>query len=561
MAGSITIRRRRGSKSPDRLLSTTRARPSVWWLAPAALSFCAWAGALEPGWRKLSVGGPTSDVEFVQVSPDGKWAVYWHNPDSQSIYELFSVPVDGSALPRRISGVLPSTSGVRLFRISPDSARVIYLAEEDVGGRLELFRVPIAGGASTRLSADLVAGGDVEWFDLSPSGGRVVYAARQRFSDKRELFSVPTLGGVVTRLSGALVGGGNVEYDFQITPSGSRVVYRADQQTNDLFELYSVPIGGGAATKLSSTPAGFTGVDRFACGPLGNRVFYLATVFGIGRLFGVPAAGGDALVLNPSGSDVVDFEVSPTGDRVVYRAELEAFGEFNLYSVPSQGGDWVRLSGPLTSGGEIEEFTIGPKGERVIYLADQRTLGTVELFGAPIAGGGWVRLSGGLTSGGDVVEARFTADGDWVIYNADQVFDGWQVLYRVPPWGPNGSETLVSSLVHGARHQWRRWTLDPLRPRVVVLSNAPFLDSVERPWEAPLLEPLNPSARELVDDSEFPAGGSAYEVAITADGTVVYQADQNVEGKGELYAVVGRLIFQDGFESGSASAWSSSSTR
>jgi hypothetical protein len=45
--------------------------------------------------------------------------------------------------------------------VSPDSTRVVFCGDVLAAGVVELFSGPLAGGASVRLSADLVAAGDV----------------------------------------------------------------------------------------------------------------------------------------------------------------------------------------------------------------------------------------------------------------------------------------------------------------------------------------------------------------------------------------------------------------
>lgn len=49
-------------------------------------------------WRKLSDGAPFSDVQLHPViSPDGRWVVFVHDQDADEAFQVFSVPIDGSA--------------------------------------------------------------------------------------------------------------------------------------------------------------------------------------------------------------------------------------------------------------------------------------------------------------------------------------------------------------------------------------------------------------------------------------------------------------------------------
>jgi hypothetical protein len=117
------------------------------------------------------------------------------------------------------------------------------------------------------------------------------------------------------------------------------VVFDGDVETDDQWEVFSVPIGGGPVTRLS--------------GPLGGE------------------------------GDTVWFVVGALG-RVVYVADQETDEEYELFIVPAAGGGTTKLNGPLTAGGDVAamvgDFQITPDGQRVVYRADQDTDGQIELY-------------------------------------------------------------------------------------------------------------------------------------------------------------------------------------
>ena len=132
----------------------------------------------------------------------------------------------------KVSGVMPPFGDVTAFQISPDGRYAVYLADQDTDGVNELYSVLLGGGSPIRLNPLLPFGRNVISFQISPDSSRVVYRADQETDTVFELYSVP-LGGPAAagiKLNGALVAGGNVNY-FQISPDSSRVVYRADQET------------------------------------------------------------------------------------------------------------------------------------------------------------------------------------------------------------------------------------------------------------------------------------------------------------------------------------------
>jgi Tol biopolymer transport system component len=173
------------------------------------------------------------------------------------------------------------------------------------------------------------------------------------------------------------------------------VVYLADQDTDGRFRAVPRPIGGGATTKLN------------------------------GAL--------------PAGGNVLEFNISPDGSRVVYRADQDSLGIDELYSVPIGGGATTKLNGTMTPGGSIVDpgpgftsFLFTPDSARVIYKADQDTFGIFELYSAPIAGGAVVKLNPTLIPAGDTGNFQTDGVGINLLFTADAVTDQRFELYSCP---------------------------------------------------------------------------------------------------------------------------------
>jgi len=84
----------------------------------------------------------------------------------------------------------------------------------------------------------------------------------------------------------------------------------------------------------------------------------------------------------PFWGGVVDSQISPDSSRVVYRADQEADGLVELFSVPISGptGPVIKVNGPLATGGNAGLFQISRDSGRVIYMADQDTNDFLELY-------------------------------------------------------------------------------------------------------------------------------------------------------------------------------------
>jgi hypothetical protein len=110
-----------------------------------------------------------------------------------------------------------------------------------------------------------------------------------------------------------------------------------------------------------------------------------------------------ATQLNPApiaGGDVLRFQISPDGSRVIYRADQNTDGVDELFSVPIAGGTATRLNQPLVAGRAVLAFAISPDSSRVVYSADQVIDDVVELFSVPLAGGPAIKLNPTLVAGG-----------------------------------------------------------------------------------------------------------------------------------------------------------------
>src|SRR5262249_36528358 len=129
--------------------------------------------------------------------------------------------------------------------------------------------------------------------------------------------SVATSGSrAPIKLNGALTPGGDV---LNFLLAGERVIYLADQEQDDLLELFSVPIGGGTPLRLHPPLA--TSISNYRVSPDGASVVFVADGEGFGRfdLFGATADASRASVQLATGVDWSQpFQFSPDSRRIVY---------------------------------------------------------------------------------------------------------------------------------------------------------------------------------------------------------------------------------------------------
>ncbi len=170
-------------------------------------------------------------ASLIGITPDSSRVVYVANQDTAGTYELYSVAVDGSSAPVKLNAPMTPGGNVQsVVKIAPDGARVVYRADQDADEVFELYSVPLDGSsAPLRLHPPLAPNGDISGFELAPVGGRIVYTLYIT-GVGLEIWSVPITGG-----EGRLLPHTTDAADT-FTPDGNRVLY------TDAGDLYIVPL-------------------------------------------------------------------------------------------------------------------------------------------------------------------------------------------------------------------------------------------------------------------------------------------------------------------------------
>ena len=282
----------------------------------------------------------TGIVRAFQISPNGQTVVFVARAQSGSADILYSVPISGGT-PTRLSSDISGRDAFTDFQITPDGANVVFRGDQNARNLIELFSVPIAGGALTRLNGNLTTNGDVDSFKVSPNSQWVIYFADQETDNVNEIFSSPITGQSNIKLNADATREGIRQFEFEISPNSDRVVFLNDPKEANLLELFSVPIDGGTITQLDDVFLNNIDVDI---------------------------------------SEVFDFKFTPDGQSVIYRAKEreflnQALGlDTGLFSTPIIGGASTLLSGVILAGSAYE---ISNNSSRLIFVGTQ--------IGSPLA--------------------------------------------------------------------------------------------------------------------------------------------------------------------------------
>jgi Tol biopolymer transport system component len=263
------------------------------------------------------------------------------------------------------------------------------------------------------------------------------------------------------------------------------------------------------------------------------------------ELYRVPLHGLEAPVkLTPPMAANQDadpwFQIAPNATRVVYMV-TQTTGPSHvsqLYSIPSGGGTAVRLNGTLVSGGTVEGYwAISSDSARVVYRAEQSTQLKSEVYSAPLDGSApAVKLNTPVPFGEVRSGPTLSPDGHWVVYVADANVGGVDEIFGVRSDGSSPAVRLSGTLVAGGdvtQYPDTGYQLSADSQWLVYLADQDVDGKVEL-----YSVPLDGSAAAIRLNATLGAGGSVFSHRITPDSTrVVYAASQSPTGAFELYCV------------------------
>jgi hypothetical protein len=433
--------------------------------------------------NNLVAGG---DVVAFLISPDGLFAAYVADQDTDGVFELYAVVVDKTIGDTAVkisggmngNGIQRKPSGEYAFGWAPDSSRIAYIADQNTAGVFELFTSTPDGIENDMISdlpdPTLNPGRDVQDFEWEPNTTLIAYVADQDTNDTFELYVSPSDSNIGNRkVSGIpMVGTGireispipSLEYLFGWAPDNSRLAYIADQDTLNVFELYtSTP--DGASTLSVSGPMGADGdVDEFAWAPNSSKIAYLAdqlNSIGIELYTTFPNASGTFLKNSSGlilGSNVVGLEWAPDSSRIAFIAN-KIVSMFALYTTsPSNSTNVLVSSGGLIDS-EVIAFSWAPDSSMIAYIADDFSINEIELFTTLPATPFVTRISGDLIAEGDVIEFDWAPNSSRVAYISDQDTNDVFELYSSTPDGKI-NDILSEVSVFGGDVQEFKWAPD-----------------------------------------------------------------------------------------------------
>jgi dipeptidyl aminopeptidase/acylaminoacyl peptidase len=372
----------------------------------------------EDVWLAKRVGAPIP-------SPDGKQVVFSvaepAYDEKDQVSDLWIVPSDGSAPPRRLTFTKGSESGPVW---SPDSRRLAFSARREGDEVSQIYILDVTGGGEAVRATSLSTGARApQW---RPDGKALLFtstvfpgaadddankkiAAERRTRKHRarvyEGFPIrnwdrwiedtqthlfvqsldPALKARDLLAGTELVeepgyagrtGAGSDDLDAVWAPDGQSIVFVATTSRDAAAyaeprtDLYRMPAGGGEPHRIGT---GKTNYSRPVFSPDGRALYCLHTpenekIYNLDRIAVLPwpPVGEERILTAGFDRAVTGFALTPDS-RTVYLLAEDA-GHEKLYSVPAQGGE-VRLAMEMTLGA-YSSLAIPGKAPGTLLFAD-----------------------------------------------------------------------------------------------------------------------------------------------------------------------------------------------
>jgi len=313
------------------------------------------------------------DVEFnlVFISEDSQRVVYGADQDTRFVIEAYSSPINGGSNVK-LNDAIDTDEDVERIFISPDNQWVVYVEGSFIDQDYEIYSVPIAGGTVNQLN-----GSDIDFDGDGSLRNSVQFSADSDLVFFRA--NTTNFNDLVPELFAAPIDGSTPPTNFtDFTVNNSRTSISVLGVTDMIAAALLLKVIFQAALQ------GTSGIEELLVACLdpdnGDRNLDNVTVTRLN-------------VDLVSGGNVTNSIFSPDESNVIYRADQETNNVFELYTVPTDGnGPVIKLNGALVSGGDVvferetanfssfDGVQLSSDGSRVVYMADQDTDGIFELY-------------------------------------------------------------------------------------------------------------------------------------------------------------------------------------
>lgn len=447
------------------------------------------------------------DVRDFIISPDGTQVVFRADKETDEAISLFAVKVDGTGL-RRLGPAMSSGKTVLPgYTVSSNSKWVLFRDNQSFVSGSSAGSSVVSLETGEHISFAPSTTGFIEAGLFSPNGRYVAYRVDRTTVGcyAMEIYDLETRSEL--EVSPACPNANTDVFTYSWAPDSSKLAFGMATSAS-IVDLYIVNTDGSNRLKLTNAAVVRNGLyQTFRENSLiitnNQKIIFPADFSGVSPasaadmkydLYSVKIDGSEAPIklnsISPS-SIVRDYpliSVSPSGDRVVFVADLEIDGKYDMYLAATDGSSSRRLNPPIAS----------PQND-VLFTSQSYVLD-------------WSRNT-----------AAMLAD-----VNIDFVNELHVASLSLTPSAPQylSLPTVLSGDVGTVQASENK-------SKILFRSN-PVVDSQMHLYVA---DADGSNVRRVTKD--YPAGGGVMRSwIISADGSkVVYISDQDVAGQEELYVV------------------------
>ncbi len=272
------------------------------------------------------------------ASPDGRWAVF---PVTEPAYDqkdqasdLWIVPIDGSARPRRLTFTKSGESGVAW---SPDSRRLAFSARREGDEVPQIYIIDVAQGGEAVRVTSLSSGASSPRF--SPDGRMLLFASnvypeaaddeankKAAAERKSRKYSARVYDGFPIRYWDQWVGETRPHLFVQAAEPGAKA--------RNLLAGTKLAAMRGFGGRPATTAGGAEESLQAIWSPDGQSIVFVATTerdagayaFSLYRLYEIPAAGGEPRRLTSDPASYSSAAFAPDG-KTLYALRQEQTGK------------------------------------------------------------------------------------------------------------------------------------------------------------------------------------------------------------------------------------------
>jgi dipeptidyl aminopeptidase/acylaminoacyl peptidase len=267
------------------------------------------------------MGCPEEGCEDIEISPDGKWAVW---PAKK---KLWIASVDGKQQAKELASVRGTPDEPKW---SPDGEHIVFVSHREGHSLIAIYDL---GGESIRYMAPSVDRDSMPRWSLD--GKSIVFVRTAGQENKLPLIPIrpqPWSLWVADADTGA-----------------GRLLWRSGEKPDD-----SLP-------RLTEDTSLKVAAD--------GRIIFASEQDGRNHLYSISASGGSATLLTPGDFDVEDVTLSADKASVIYSSNQDDVDRRHLWRVPAAGGAPQQA---LTSGETIEWSPVGD-GKYTLCLGSTAT--------------------------------------------------------------------------------------------------------------------------------------------------------------------------------------------